>query len=532
MNVFKAMAGALGLLMGVLLSSQPAQADWLRAESPNFIVYGELPEEELRQRVERLEQFDQAMRFLSGIKEPAVGRKPEVYLVRTAQIDDVMRGDADGILGFYKATTDAAAFVATTEEVAASNSVNGLRVQVRRVYLTADSVLQHEYAHHFMFQHFNAAHPAWYREGFAEYVSTVEIKPEGMLLGKAQYGRASDLRNWVSARRFLQVDAKSSPEDLYSSYVQGWITTHYFYSSVEMNRSLTKYLQAINQGEAPEAALKASVGMTFEEFDRAVRAYIDNVKLRQFPGWKPQALTVEVSPVSAGRAAVLFDDLGVRLQLGGQEARVKALRQARARFPQDQDVAIALARALVASNQTGEVEALLTGVADSADVLTIRADALLLQASQTEDAAAKDAKKLQASQTEDAAAKEAKKLQARKLYARANKLDPMHVASLAGYAETLPDADQVSENALNIRMLAHGLAPQVSDLTIRAAFYLMKAARHEEAAELLQPVAFNAHAGENARYAAALLDAAQARQPPISRADWRKQVAAAAKAAK
>lgn len=512
-NIVKPLAGALGLLLGLLLLADPAQAGWLRAESPNFVVYGELPEAELRSRVERLEQFDQALRFLSGVTDPPAGRKAEVYLVRTSQIGDVMRSDPGDTLGFYKATTDAAAFVASTEDVAVKESVAKMRIKVHRVYLSSDSVLQHEYAHHFMFQYFNAAYPAWYREGFAEYVSTVEISPEGLLLGKASYGRAQGLNNWVSARRFMQVNANSDPEDLYSSYIQGWITTHYFYSSVELNRGLSAFLKATSQGEAAEPALQASLGLSFEDLDRAVRAYIDKVKLRQFPGWKPTAVAVEVAPVSDARAAVLFDDLGARLELGAIEARVKALRQARVRFPQDQDVAIALARALVASGQAEEVEALLTGAAESADVLTIRADALLLQAASLSDAAGKDAKRLQA----------------RRLFARANKLDPMHVASLAGYAETLNETDLLSENALNIRMLAHGLAPQVSELSIRAAFYLMKAERYEDAADLLQPVAFNSHAGPSARYAGVLLDAAQKRQPPIEFAEWLKQQAAAQK---
>lgn len=513
-DFFKAMACALGVALGLLFGlSGSAQAGWLRAESPNFIVYGELPEAELRERTVRLENFDQALRFLSGNKDPRTGRKAEVFLVLTSQINDVMRRDAGEILGFYKATADATAFIASTEDVAVARATTNTRMQVKRVYLSSDSVLQHEYAHHFMFQHFNAAYPAWYREGFAEYVSTVEISPSGLLLGKASYGRALGLSNWISARRFMQVTPESDPEDLYSSYVQGWITTHYFYSSVELNRSLGAFLAATTQGEPVEAALTKSIGVGFDDLDRAVRAYVDNVKLRQFPGWKPVQVDVRIAPVSDAHGAVLLDDVGIRLQLGAVEARIKALREARAKFPQDPDVALALARALLAGGLADEVESLVSGAAETADVLTLRADALLLQAGKSEDASVKDAKRLQA----------------RRLYARANKLDPESIASLIGYVETLPAAEQISENALNVRMLAHALAPQVSELTIGAAYYLMKAERYEDAADLLPPVAFNAHGGESARYAGALLKAAKAGQPPIAWADWRKQQAAAPK---
>ena len=42
-----------------------------------------------------------------------------------------------------------------------------------------EKVLFHEYTHHFMFQHFEAAYPKWYSEGFAETIATIAMKPDG-----------------------------------------------------------------------------------------------------------------------------------------------------------------------------------------------------------------------------------------------------------------------------------------------------------------------------------------------------------------
>jgi thioredoxin-like negative regulator of GroEL len=499
-------AGVLAL-GALLLPTDAAQAAWLRAETPNFIVYGELPEEELRKRALQLEHFDEALRFLGGVREPPTDRKPEVYLVPTSQIADVLRRQNDSILGFYKATTEGAAFVASTENIVLNDTASGSRIRYKEEHIAASAVLQHEYAHHFMFQFFNAAYPAWYREGFAEYVSTIEMTPEGLTLGKASLGRVVGLDDWVSAKRFLQLNTKSPPEEQYSVYVQGWIATHYFYSKPERTNGLIAFLSSTAKGEPVESALKAATGLSFDELDREIRTYMSGkVVMRTFQGWKPAEAEITISPVSPGQSAVLLDDVGVRLALGGLEARVKALRKAHESFPQDRDVTQALIRALIANGEHAEASPLLAGLPESPDVLKWRADVLVAEARASKDAAA-NAVKFQ---------------EARKLYARANRLDPNHIPSLIGYADALPEADQISENGLNIRLLAHSLAPQVSGLATDAAFQLMRAKRFEEAIPLLNPVAYNAHGGALTQYAQALLSAAESQQPPIRFEEWTK----------
>ena len=61
-----------GLLSLVLLWAAPAKAEWRRAESPNFILYGNLPESELRQRILRLEDYDHLLRTLIAVTEPTL----------------------------------------------------------------------------------------------------------------------------------------------------------------------------------------------------------------------------------------------------------------------------------------------------------------------------------------------------------------------------------------------------------------------------------------------------------------------------
>ena len=92
--------------------------------------------------------------------------------------------------------------------------------------LDPEKVLFHEYAHHFMFQHFAAAYPDWYFEGFAETAATIVLKPDGTFhIGNPPHyrsDRCSGMLN-VSLERLL-TPLRTSPtgEDVYSRFY-GWL---------------------------------------------------------------------------------------------------------------------------------------------------------------------------------------------------------------------------------------------------------------------------------------------------------------------
>ena len=74
--------------------------------------------------------------------------------------------------------------------------------------LDPQQVLFHEYTHHFMFQHFSAAYPSWYVEGFAETAATIVMKPDGSFhLGNPPQYR-SDAAVLEHAERVRRTDAR------------------------------------------------------------------------------------------------------------------------------------------------------------------------------------------------------------------------------------------------------------------------------------------------------------------------------------
>ena len=69
-----------------------------------------------------------------------------------------------------------------------------------------ESVLFHEYTHHFTFQYFPATYPSWYSEGFAEFWGATRILPGDIVeVGAPADHRFSTFRalGWLHLRRLL-----------------------------------------------------------------------------------------------------------------------------------------------------------------------------------------------------------------------------------------------------------------------------------------------------------------------------------------
>ena len=77
----------IGLYLGaaVLALAAPASAAWLQASSKHFVIYGDMPVDEMRSYATRLEKFDAAARLVRKQSDPAVGdgNRVHVYVVPT-----------------------------------------------------------------------------------------------------------------------------------------------------------------------------------------------------------------------------------------------------------------------------------------------------------------------------------------------------------------------------------------------------------------------------------------------------------------
>ncbi len=500
------------LLAVVLAFAGPAHAGkWLRAESPNFIVYGERDESSLREVIQSLEQFDVVLRQLGGVRRTEEnGNKLEIYLLRNkAAPREVAPGIDQDIFAFYSARPDLiAAFVpfASGDTTRETYTTGGSRIVRSSAFSGFDGqdVLFHEYVHHFMFAHMPGAHPQWWSEGFAEFVGTTEITAQRVELGHVPQVRAEWLKSelFMPLETILKPTGELSDREIGLFYAKSWLFVHYLFSTPERRSAGRAYLDAINAGGDPIAVFQPAFGKTVQEVDGELRRYQGQNMLRGF-GFQ-RAAPIPDSAIVITRLPDSMEDLllaGVRARLGRSErpefaARIRGIA---ARYPGDAQAALTAAWATYATGDFAgtvtAVDAVLAAKPDHPDALCLKGLALISAA-----AAAPDTR-------------QARNAEARRVLARANCLAPERTHMLFRYGQTFQD-EPVTENLLNVLRLSNQLAPQVPEITLYTARLLMAAGQFEEAAKVLTPLAYSAHRGRSAERALVMRASALRREQP------------------
>jgi tetratricopeptide (TPR) repeat protein len=496
----RALTLGLGVLFASLLSAaEPAQAQWLRAESEHFVVYSDRGEQRLREQAAELEDFHQLLRQLTGTRDEGHAPKLPIYIVRgIGQLRQVWPGASAGIAGFYNATPQGILAVVDAD--------------AGRGWVGRNEILFHEYAHHFMLQHFPAVYPRWYVEGFAEYVATARLEPDTI-----EYGRMnSALASWVGdSSRLIPLDQILfvRPERIERGatqyYAQSWLLVHYLLRDAERMRQLNRYLTAVGAGQEPRAAFQAAFAMTPSDMQRRLASYgsggMSFTRIRRASASRAPTLTV--TPLPRGVGDLLLLDAAMTAGAGSDgDAFARRVRRAAGDSPEPFARRI-LARAEALHGDGAVAERLLTEMiaasprdAEPHYLMGMRH----LRAGRAE--AAERARHFRTAQT---------------WFARAHRLDENHYPTLYHYAEAV-SADQaalLSDNTTNILLLAQQLAPQADTIRLSTANLLIRRERWAEAEALLAPMVSQPHGGSAPRRAEALLAKARARDktglPPV-----------------
>lgn len=286
-------AGLLAILAQCLIPSA-AHAKWLRAETRNFVIYSDGSDKELRRFSSHLERFDATTRWAFGVPESDNPNKLTVYFLASQDAVAKLAGDKQGMIaGFYSPRLDGTFAVSNRSKADDMWDLSGM------------TVLFHEYAHHFIFRHFSYAYPAWYVEGFAEYLSTATFADNGSwTLGKPAYHRAYSLlaTEKVPIERLMfgnTSDLKSA--QVGSFYGRSWLLVHMLSMKPEYKGKLKTYFALIGAGKpAREAAIEAFGDLAL--LDKSLDAYLGQ-KLRYIGSDKPIAADTNVTVTELNEAA-------------------------------------------------------------------------------------------------------------------------------------------------------------------------------------------------------------------------------------
>ncbi|WP_395671258.1 hypothetical protein [Phenylobacterium sp.] len=458
-----------------------AHADWFRAETDRFIVYGEGREAKVRDYADKLTKFDAALRVLhpSTRDRPSYTRTQLVLVDSETDLRRVLPHLNRQVAGIYVPRTTGVFAIAVTDA-----SKNG------------DDTLYHEYAHHFMLENFPTAYPAWFVEGFAEYFMTAQVKADGVHIGDYNPGRAYTIFNmtwlpWseIFTKRPFQLPAKQR----YNYYAQSWLLTHYMQTGGRAAQ-LDAAVQAIAHGAEPAAAFWKATGWDEQSLTRELRRYRKlptmQVKASALP---PVSVSVTRMPPSADDVLLAYFRLLVADPRQGDAAFVEQVRQRAARYPDDSlaQRTLALAEYYFGDVAAGDVVIAKLRAAHSADnevLLTAGWGAL-------------------AAGHRDPKVREARWRAARPLFAQVYAKAKDDFRPIFGYAlsRTIEPAFP-TDNDMTALLEARALSPAVQEINTYAGLALLAKGRREDAAIVLGPVINDPHGGRAAAHAKARLE--------------------------
>ncbi len=511
--VRSSIVGALAAL-GLVTAAAPARADWLRAETEHFVVYGDTSEASLRRYARKIERFDALLRTYYPINTEYQIPKLEIFMADGRR--DMVRaypGISESVAGFYSPNSGRIYAVINTKSS------------------MGDVVAYHEYAHHFMFQMKSNAYPSWFVEGFAEYYSTADLDGNEIQFGRHNPGRMNSLtagaNTWAKMDDVLKWRVTASGRyPAHQYYAQAWAMTHYFMSTPDRTQILGRYLAAVAGGEDSVAAMQTAAGRTTSQLQDDIWSYISGRINILSPQIKLAEPTVAISRLTSSQADAIWldvrldntpviqkpddnDDDGDVRQSAAQKAREEreeaasraelisaALALAEA-YRNEATGALLAARAHRLSGQPDlALEALapfLNDQSTDADVLRVAAMALLDQ--------------VQTAQSPEAAT--ALRRKAGRYLARAMEADPLDFRIYLGLNDTRRgQAQYPTPNDLATLEAAYALAPQSFDTRLRLGEAYMARNMAGAAINVLTPVANSPHRSGFSRQARIMINQA------------------------
>ena len=468
-----------------LIASPAAAGDWHRADTHSFTIYSDGSRKQLEDFAVEVERFDALLRMLFKKPVPAEVNRLTIYLLDDS--DDVARLiDSDNVAGFWTPRVNGT-FAVANRERGGRGSLDGKRV------------LFHEYAHHFMFRNLPIPAPAWFVEGFAEFVATAEFEKNGRWsFGEPAHHRADEVRYFANPRiRNLLAGPSNGSDSVDGFYGWAWALTHMLYSAEhDRGDKIDGYLRAINRGDEPMEAAEAAFG-DLDQLGRELRAYPrrsfwytrtdldlgahEDVAIARLSEIEGDVLELAIRRRGGRDVEDVRDDLLRLTREGGESAEA---------FYQLGEAEMTLAHRAEAGEARHDFGAAHAAVdralaidPDHVGARVLKGRLLLEPFDHADDP------------------DPANWAAARKHFVAANNVDPTAAAPLFYFAQTF-QREGVDDPNLNAALgSAFDYAPEVAEVRLAYAFDLARLGKHDDGIRLLSILANNPHGGSGARSA-------------------------------
>lgn len=481
----------LGMACATMPPVQPSQLEgWHAVAGDEFRLTGDVDPRELRALAIQLSLFSTVGRRLGGLPERRAPVPVTIFVF----------GDR-ALLDLFRSSPLVAGQILPTLE--------GYFAQLgaTRHHAITRAILFHEYAHFLLRNHHRHAYPVWFDEGLSEYLSTLRVRGETVVVGVAP----TDRLEWLARRgpmpleRLLadRADEVLSGEEVLDLYATSWALVHTLISSPDGRARLSRFSRALAAGASPQEAQAAAFGGGLEALAREIEEHVQRLARGVRHDLAIDARTLapprswEIAPVPPADVAY---ELGYAALVAAAESEARefadvalALLTAAVEMdPSHQRAAAALAEAHARAGDADRAREMLAGLS--------RGDA---DARVTLHVARVHAAEL-AARADDSSPGSDRVERAVAAYRRAVELAPEAPAAHAGLARTYRRGG-LRDEAIEAYERARALGAWSPDLDLELAGLYVDAGRPADARVLLTPLAHYPHSDEVASQARRLL---------------------------
>lgn len=258
----------VGMVLGfpsvVTAEDLPSQLkrNWIEVRTPNFVIYSTVREKNAVKLAAELESFRQVVFALTNITGDVSPIPTEIFLLRNkSEIRHWVHGPR-GLAGLF--------FPGIRKNVILSTGFVG----------AGEEVLKHEYVHFVVGNFSRGRYPAWFSEGFAEFLGSAYFKRGSLYLGDVPKARVSSLEllPWLPGEKLVDRSqvAALREKQLFNFYAQSWLLVHYLQNGREgrnFRSDMKRYLAALSAGTPDVEAFETSFEFEIDSLKRTLRSY-------------------------------------------------------------------------------------------------------------------------------------------------------------------------------------------------------------------------------------------------------------------
>ncbi len=328
------------LITLALLMPAIARAEWHEAVSTHFIVYSQGSQQDASDFAAKLERFHFVLKTIRPIPAGQATARLRVFLLQDQRAIGRLV-NRPSVAGYYVSDARGLMLVGTRRRISGFADVRSARNEGPEI--DPESVLFHEYTHHFTRQYFPATYPVWYSEGFAEFWGATRILPGDIIeVGAPADHRFSTFRalGWLHLRQLLTAHNYSELRgtDIFLLYAEGWLLVRYLFENPQRQRQIQEYLRLINTGTSFEEAVRRAIP-DLEAFNSALYEYAGRAR---FNVVRLPFRRIDVGPINArtlrpAEQALILDEIKLSQGYPQREAAEFAarVRETAAAFPND-----------------------------------------------------------------------------------------------------------------------------------------------------------------------------------------------------